>query len=183
MRFINADDTSYIGADGSFVSYNLFAYCNNNPVMNIDPSGCLLSPVASCGSFYDSYKVAVAIWSYKYAKMSNGVEYGAIIYKFRIGFRTRYFMGETYKGFKTTNWYTIINGLGVGYLRGRVRCKVSTKYFSSLKMIGFAHTHPIGNTNKPSGPDKIMKKIGFFVGLKKFPIAIYNGENTQIRYF
>ena len=39
-RFINADDTDYLGADGSFASYNLFAYCSNNPVMNVDPSGC-----------------------------------------------------------------------------------------------------------------------------------------------
>ena len=38
-RFINADDTDYLGADGSFASYNLFAYCSNNPVMNVDPSG------------------------------------------------------------------------------------------------------------------------------------------------
>ena len=31
-RFINADDTEYLGADGSVLSYNLFAYCMNNPV-------------------------------------------------------------------------------------------------------------------------------------------------------
>ena len=26
-RFINADDTAYLGADGTPLSYNLFAYC------------------------------------------------------------------------------------------------------------------------------------------------------------
>ena len=47
-RFINADDTDFIGADGSFASYNLFAYCNNNPVNYKDPSGNWLIQ-AVCG--------------------------------------------------------------------------------------------------------------------------------------
>ena len=38
-RFINADSIAYLGADGSPLSYNLFAYCSNNPVMGYDPSG------------------------------------------------------------------------------------------------------------------------------------------------
>ena len=38
-RFINADDIDYLGADGTPLSYNLFAYCNNNPVMRYDPTG------------------------------------------------------------------------------------------------------------------------------------------------
>lgn len=38
-RFISADSISYLGADGTIQSYNLFAYCNNNPVMYYDPSG------------------------------------------------------------------------------------------------------------------------------------------------
>ena len=38
-RWINADDTAYLGADGTILSYNLFAYCKNNPVMGYDPTG------------------------------------------------------------------------------------------------------------------------------------------------
>ena len=34
-RFINAD--GIIGANGGLPGYNLFAYCNNNPVMGYDP--------------------------------------------------------------------------------------------------------------------------------------------------
>ena len=38
-RFINADDIDYLGADGSLLSYNLFAYCMNNPVNRFDIHG------------------------------------------------------------------------------------------------------------------------------------------------
>ena len=38
-RFINADDTDYLGLDGSPLSYNLFAYCMNNPVNRLDANG------------------------------------------------------------------------------------------------------------------------------------------------
>jgi len=36
-RFINAD--AILGANGDLVGYNLFAYCSNNPVMYVDPTG------------------------------------------------------------------------------------------------------------------------------------------------
>ena len=38
-RFINADGIAYLGADGTPLSYNLYAYCRNNPVMGYDPTG------------------------------------------------------------------------------------------------------------------------------------------------
>ena len=38
-RFINADDVSYLGADGSVLSYNLYVYCKNNPINGSDPTG------------------------------------------------------------------------------------------------------------------------------------------------
>ena len=38
-RWINADDTACLGADGTPLSYNLFAYCMNNPVNRFDVDG------------------------------------------------------------------------------------------------------------------------------------------------
>lgn len=38
-RFINADDPGYLGADGTVISYNLFAYCSNNPIIRMDHTG------------------------------------------------------------------------------------------------------------------------------------------------
>ena len=39
MRLISPDDLSYLGANGDILSYNLYAYCSNNPIMFTDPSG------------------------------------------------------------------------------------------------------------------------------------------------
>jgi RHS repeat-associated protein len=38
-RFISADNVGYLGAGENLTSYNLYAYCNNNPVMYSDPTG------------------------------------------------------------------------------------------------------------------------------------------------
>ena len=38
-RFVSPDDTSYLGANGDLISYNLYAYCSNNPINHTDPTG------------------------------------------------------------------------------------------------------------------------------------------------
>ena len=39
-RFVNADKFEYLGASDNIKSYNLFAYCSNNPIMKLDFNGC-----------------------------------------------------------------------------------------------------------------------------------------------
>ena len=38
-RFISPDSTDYLTANGDFDGFNLYAYCVNNPVVNVDYSG------------------------------------------------------------------------------------------------------------------------------------------------
>ncbi len=38
-RFLNADSLSYLGEGNDLQNYNLYSYCENNPVMYCDPSG------------------------------------------------------------------------------------------------------------------------------------------------
>lgn len=38
-RFLNADAMEYLGATRTLLSFNLFAYCENNAVNNVDPFG------------------------------------------------------------------------------------------------------------------------------------------------
>ena len=75
-RFINCDDVSYIGVSESEISYNPFAYCENNPVNCSDVTGCLkkhwwnnveyvaniidaILIVASLGKSYMSYRALI----------------------------------------------------------------------------------------------------------------------------
>ena len=38
-RFVNGDDTKFLGVDGDILGQNLFAYCANNCVNNTDLNG------------------------------------------------------------------------------------------------------------------------------------------------
>lgn len=57
-RFITMDQIEYLGASGSQLSSNLYIYCENNPINNIDPNGTSVLTL-SWGT------VASAVWSAK----------------------------------------------------------------------------------------------------------------------
>ena len=47
-RFITPDDINYLGASGSAISYNLYSYCENNPINSLDANGNWLDRLV-CG--------------------------------------------------------------------------------------------------------------------------------------
>lgn len=57
-RFLNADETQYLGVTKTALSCNLFAYCENNPVENIDPIGFFSIP-----RWTVSFAIDAAIWA------------------------------------------------------------------------------------------------------------------------
>ena len=44
-RFVNADEVIFLGANGNTASYNLFAYCENNPINMVDLTGNIAANV------------------------------------------------------------------------------------------------------------------------------------------
>lgn len=54
-RFINADGYENLGKSGSRWAYNLYIYCEGEPVGNTDPNGCSLKSIQGIG-FYNSQK-------------------------------------------------------------------------------------------------------------------------------
>ena len=69
-RFINADDTDYLGYDGTPLSLNLFAYCENNPINGYDPYGtCFLNSNGTiCHDNWEYNKVYSGQKAVNYAK-------------------------------------------------------------------------------------------------------------------
>lgn len=67
-RFISPDALGYLGANGDLTGYNLYAYCSNNPVNYIDPSGHWIETVfdvLSLGlSVVDALINPTDIWSW-----------------------------------------------------------------------------------------------------------------------
>ena len=55
-RFINADASAFLGVGDAFISYNLFVYCSNNPIMGYDPMGTW-----DWGKFWDVTVNVVAV--------------------------------------------------------------------------------------------------------------------------
>jgi hypothetical protein len=52
-RFLNADDVMFLGATGTVLSTNLFAYCENSPASNIDLWGYVKINIKWLGSAID----------------------------------------------------------------------------------------------------------------------------------
>ena len=72
-RFISADSTDYLGANETVISYNLFAYCGNDPVINIDKSGKIFMNAILGGIFgavlsgviyYIEYQLGMRSWNW-----------------------------------------------------------------------------------------------------------------------
>lgn len=107
-RFITMDGVEYLGASGTALSMNLFSYCENNPVNNVDFEGNFGSPIqwvmAAIG--------AIAGWFF-----------GDYIAK-QLGYKS----GWKYWAIKTG---VVIGGAVIGWFAGSAIKSLATKYLFS----------------------------------------------------
>lgn len=55
-RFLNTDEIEYLGQSESIIGYNLFTYCENNPIIYFDPDGRVFKYSISSGKYTVSGK-------------------------------------------------------------------------------------------------------------------------------
>ncbi len=144
-------------------------------------------PVGKFGEFAGDYKETVARWAEKYARIGYQKEYGCVLYKVSGEGKTSYATGETYSGYKTKKWYTVLNGLLAGNEIGNLAIdslELAGTFLGHdirLEKIGFLHTHPVGRDYEPSDPwDLRMRKLGNFYRQKEFPIAVCHAIDQYI---
>ena len=76
-RFLNADDTDYLGASGTTLGYNLYAYCENSIICYCDHTGNLLE--ASHTSILSAVKAFAEV--YNELSIKNMYEYATFIFR------------------------------------------------------------------------------------------------------
>ena len=68
-RFINADSTDYLGATGTLLSYNLFAYCENDGVNTIDATGTWAADVHA--GYYTENKDSLNVKTHRFTVIND----------------------------------------------------------------------------------------------------------------
>lgn len=106
-RFINCDDVNYIGITGSEVSYNPFAYCENNPVNKIDKTGTIGTPLQ---------------WAFTILGTIVGFPFGKWLAN-RLG----YYNGWKYYAIRSA---AVVGGAALGWFAGATLLKLIKTYLS-----------------------------------------------------
>ena len=158
-RFLSPD--TILGANGGLQGYNLFAYCNNNPVMFADATGYALHRANTAFATletdlsynpnfnswymqtpmyweeylgtkcYETEIEAVQDWANTYRPLSKENEHGAFIYEIDLGEKKIYYVTDTYKGAKNN---VIVPTVWLEMKRLNV--------FAIGSAVAMIHTHP-----------------------------------------
>ena len=88
-RFISPDAPSYLGANGDLNSYNLYAYCSNNPVMYTDPEGNKTIAFGISGGFSIGVGASISIGVAFDDKGNIALQYASAV----SGLRDEFYLG------------------------------------------------------------------------------------------
>ena len=127
-RFISQDDVSYLAPD-NINGLNLYAYCSNNPVMNVDPTGTTEWWQWLAGAFavvgVALVLAAVSVLTFGVGAALAGTFVGAVIYGAAQGIVIGAAIGVVAGGLiggAVTGWTPegILVGMGIGFGAGAI---------------------------------------------------------------
>ncbi len=170
-RFVNGDNTEYIYHDGQNIGTNIFAYCENSSVNNVDPNGTItLLACVIIGAIVGAVAGAVAS-KMIYGKVNGWWVLGGAVIGGVLGYFGGAFFGAS--GIKAGTLASKISMSRVRWV-GKIGEKLSrlpknTKHIDSLsKTAKYRIPDYLDKANKIIGDVKNVKKLSYTSQLKDF---------------
>ncbi len=132
-RFLNADDVNFIGYSGEQLSYNTFAYCENNPINKLDQTGTIGTPLQ---------------WAFSILGAIVGLPFGKWLAN-RLG----YYSGWRYTAIRAA---AVVGGAVLGWFAGSVLLRLIKTYIHNNPKIMIKIVAKYG----PNVLEKIRKILG-----------------------
>lgn len=164
-RFINADDITYLGSNGCVLGYNLFTYCQDNPIMQIDEYGFASINLSSIKyNFFSNWaKKIMKFWSDGYEKVLLRSSCGSYTLYASISVATTL---KKLKQIQVSSSAITISGKGFSTSLGSNKIKYTV-------------TNTIAGVEIKSSA--FVGTRGYGIGLS-FVAPIYNSKNQKIGY-
>ena len=111
-RFLNADDTGFLGISGALLGWNLFAYCESAPINKVDIEGTFGTPIQwACATIG-----GIAGWLFgDFVARSIGL------------FDGKWYQWQTY-AYWAVRGLVVVGGAIFGYVAGTVLLKILTRF-------------------------------------------------------
>ena len=159
-RFLNADDTNYLGASGTLLSWNLFGYCENNFVNKIDETG-----LAAINVIFAAVGAIVGWLLGDFVAKELGYRSGWKYWAIRVG--------------------VVAGSAVIGWFAGNLMAKIIATYLKSHISVVFKLTNKLGATAFYSAmkflgidPFSLSMDRSIFIGI----VRLFNTKAITISY-
>ena len=184
-RFVSPDNMGYLGANGDLNSYNLYAYCSNNP------SNYKQRPISSVGSIADSMSSGTIGGGFLHIASVSGGNLGVFNQTIKGSFRNGFWFGNG----SITGFYADWNArTQISLRKGTIKVGIAGKFsvLNASGQIGFGtddlnlSLKVVGDALTASGMTGIFidpKKGTYFIGAEAKATALSGRVGGQLDIF